>query len=421
MSDSISYKNDNLLISEYSFSVPLDYDDISLGKINIFAREVRSNSSNSKSLPYLVYFQGGPGYESPKPISNSGWIKRAIISYRVLLLDQRGTGRSTPINSKLLTDDVSIGIKKVICFRADSIVKDAELIRQALIGNMKWAILGQSFGGFCAVHYLSFYPESLLEVFITGGMPPVNQNVDNIYRKTYPRVKNKNNIFYETFPTAHENAKKIANIIINNQIKLPNNEILTVERFQLLGLMLGFSDGMATLNYLMETAIQNQHLAYSFLKNLQSVQTFDTNPIFTVLHEACYAENFATKWSAHRMRSEFPEFNYSEANTFYFTGEMLYPWMLRQIHELRPYEKISNLIAEKKDWGKLYDKENLNRNEVPISAVIYTDDMYVDRDFSLSTSSGINRLRIWETDLYQHNGLRSNGEIILDYLIKNLK
>ena len=421
MLNPISYKNDNLLISEYNFSVPLDYDDISLGKINIFAREVRSNSSKSKSLPYLVYFQGGPGYESPRPISNSGWIKRAIINYRVLLLDQRGTGRSTPINLELLTDDVNIGLKKAVCFRADSIVKDAEFIRKKLIGNTKWAILGQSFGGFCAVHYLSFYPDSLLEVFITGGLPPLNQNVDNIYRKTYPRVKNKNNIFYEIFPTAHENAKKIANIITSNQIKLPNNEILTIERFQLLGLMLGFSDGMGTLNYLMETAIQNQYLAYNFLKNLQSLQTFDTNPIFTILHEACYAENFSTKWSAYRIRSEFPEFNYSESDTFYFTGEMLYPWMLRQIHELRPYEKVSNLIADKKDWKKLYDKDNLNRNEVPVSAVIYTDDMYVDRDFSLSTCSEINKIRIWETNLYHHNGLRSNGEIILDYLIKNLK
>ena len=421
MLNPISYKNDNLLISEYNFSVPLDYDDISLGKINIFAREVRSNSSKSENLPYLVYFQGGPGYESPRPITNSGWIKRAIINYRVLLLDQRGTGRSTPINLKLLTDDVNIAIKKAVCFRADSIVKDAEFIRKTLTGNMKWAILGQSFGGFCAVHYLSFYPDSLLEVFITGGIPPVNQNVDNIYRKTYPRVKNKNNIFYEIFPTAHANAKKIANIITNNQIKLPNNEILTIERFQLLGLMLGFSDGMAILNYLMETAIQNQYLAYNFLKNLQSLQTFDTNPIFTILHEACYAENFSTKWSAYRIRSEFPEFNYSESDTFYFTGEMLYPWMLRQIHELRPYEKVSNLIADKKDWKKLYDKDNLNRNEVPVSAVIYTDDMYVDRDFSLSTCSEINKIRIWETNLYHHNGLRSNGEIILDYLIKNLK
>ena len=51
-------------------------------------------------------------------------------------------------------------------FRADNIIKDAERIRKQLIGDKKWSVLGQSFGGFCATHYLSFYPESLEKVYI---------------------------------------------------------------------------------------------------------------------------------------------------------------------------------------------------------------------------------------------------------------
>ena len=47
-------------------------------------------------------------------------------------------------------------------FRADSIVQDAELIRQQLVPSDmqegRWAILGQSFGGFCCVRYLSAAP-----------------------------------------------------------------------------------------------------------------------------------------------------------------------------------------------------------------------------------------------------------------------
>ena len=35
-------------------------------------------------------------------------------------------------------------------FRADSIVRDAELIRHQL-GIERWTVLGQSFGGFCVV------------------------------------------------------------------------------------------------------------------------------------------------------------------------------------------------------------------------------------------------------------------------------
>jgi hypothetical protein len=57
--------------------------------------------------------------------------------------------------------------------RADSIVRDAELVRKVLVPlKGRWSILGQSFGGFCCLSYLSLAPEGLAEVLITGGLPP---------------------------------------------------------------------------------------------------------------------------------------------------------------------------------------------------------------------------------------------------------
>lgn len=41
-----------------------------------------------EQLPYLLYLQGGPGFESPRPTEASGWLKRACEEYRVVLLDQ---------------------------------------------------------------------------------------------------------------------------------------------------------------------------------------------------------------------------------------------------------------------------------------------------------------------------------------------
>lgn len=41
-----------------------------------------------QSLPYLLYLQGGPGFESPRPTEASGWIGKACEEYRVILLDQ---------------------------------------------------------------------------------------------------------------------------------------------------------------------------------------------------------------------------------------------------------------------------------------------------------------------------------------------
>ena len=87
------------------------------------------------------------------------------------------------------------------------------------------------------------------------------------------------------------------------------------------------------------------------------MQTFDTNPIFTVLHEACYAQAFSTDWSAYRILDEYPEFN--RMMRFLFTGEMLYPWMLDSYKALKPsFKGAANILAKKNDWPMLYSEEN---------------------------------------------------------------
>ena len=53
---------------------------------------------------------------------------RAIKDYRVLLLDQRGTGRSTPVG-EIPGATPEEQAEYLTHFRADCIVRDAELIR----------------------------------------------------------------------------------------------------------------------------------------------------------------------------------------------------------------------------------------------------------------------------------------------------
>lgn len=40
---------------------------------------------------------GGPGVEAPRPTDSSGWLSKAVQYFNVVLLDQRGTGKSSPI------------------------------------------------------------------------------------------------------------------------------------------------------------------------------------------------------------------------------------------------------------------------------------------------------------------------------------
>ena len=77
-------------------------------------------------------------------------------------------------------------------------------------------------------------------------------------------------------------------------------------------------------------------------------------------------------------------------------------------------------LAEKNDWSILYDKKILNNNIVPVAAAVYTNDMYVDREFSIKLAEIIPNMNVWETKLLEHNALRSNGEKVLDSLFTRI-
>jgi pimeloyl-ACP methyl ester carboxylesterase len=179
-----------VVLSSHHFEVPLDHAAPDGEQITVFARElVALEQASRDDLPWLLYLQGGPGRQSPRPVSrNTGWLNRAVREFRVLLLDQRGTGRSTPANRLTLAARGSAKRQAAYLthFRADSIVADAELIRHRLAGGRPWSVLGQSFGGFATVSYLSKAPEGLAEAFITGGLPGLDTTADDVYRATYP-------------------------------------------------------------------------------------------------------------------------------------------------------------------------------------------------------------------------------------------
>ena len=85
---------------------------------------------------------------------------------------------------------------------------------------------------------------------------------------------------------------------------------------------------------------------------------------------------------------------------------------------LRPFKGAADILAQKDDWPLLYDSQQLSKNKVPVAAAVYTNDMYVDRHLSMETAKIIRNIRIWETREYEHNGLRSNGDVILSNLLK---
>ncbi|MDQ3890260.1 MAG: alpha/beta hydrolase [Actinomycetota bacterium] len=396
-----------LLVSEHEFAAPLVHAEPDGAKLTVFAREVVASSRERDDLPWLVFFQGGPGHEAPRPLRRGDptWLERALAQFRVLLLDQRGTGRSTPVGDLAgMSPEAQADYLKH--FRADAIVRDAELIRRELEIE-RWSVLGQSFGGFCVVTYLSLAPDALATALVTGGLPPLSRHTDDVYEATYRRVLAKNRAYYERYPEDRDRVRGIVERLESNDVRLPSGDRLTARRFRQLGHLLGMSDGAEKLHYRLELPFGSP----AFLHDVEEAYPFARNPLYAVIHEACYASGCATNWSAERL---FPA-EFRDDPTL-FTGEHVYPWMLEDYGALRPLAEAAWILAEYA-WPELYDVERLGANEVPAAAAIYVEDMYVERVYSEETARSIADLRPWITNEYEHDALRADGERVLARLL----
>lgn len=418
--------------TDHVFRVPLDHGQPEGELIEVYAREVVASGREHDDLPWLLFLQGGPGGKAGRPLGRDGWLSRALDDYRVLLLDQRGTGRSTPANRQTLVrrGGPAEQAEYLARFRADSIVRDAELIRRRLLGDgQRWSVLGQSYGGFCTLTYLSLAPEGLREAFVTGGLPGLRASADDVYRAAYPRVARKNRAHYSRYPQDVAAVRTIAAHLADRPARLPDGGLLTVLAFQCLGLLLGGGSGSGTLHYLLEEAwvegADGPELSDTFLAGVQAQLSFASNPLYAVLHESIYGqrsvEGAGTAWAAERVRKEFPEFDARQAvdsgAPVLFTGEMIYPWMFESDPALQPLHGTAQLLAERRDWPDLYDPERLAANEVPVFAAVYHDDMYVDTADSLATAGAVGNLRYWVTNEWEHDGLRVSGRVVLDRLL----
>jgi pimeloyl-ACP methyl ester carboxylesterase len=398
------FRAPGLVLTEREHRVPLDHADPAGSQIAVFTREVASPDGLER--PYLVFLQGGPGFEATRPTAPpSGWIERALAEYRVLLLDQRGTGRSTPVGPAIPGDDAGAQARYLTHFRADSIVRDAEWIRQEL-GVDRWSVLGQSFGGFTTLTYLSIAPEGLREALITGGLSPVGRPVDDVYAATWVRMREANERYFARYPGDRERVREIHRRIEADEVALPTGDRLTVRRFRQLGLWLGMSDGFELLHHVLELPFGSP----AFLHDVEHGVRFDRNPIYVTLHESSYADGCPTRWSADRLTPDW--LDGSEA----FTAEHVFPWMFEDYGALRPHRDAAMLLAEH-PWPRLYDAERLATNEVPVAATIYVNDLYVERAFAEETAALVRGLRPWITDEFEHNGLRADGKRVLGRLI----
>lgn len=413
-----------LTITNLTLDAPLDHSAPEGESIEVFARVVTAEGGKDK--PYLVFLQGGPGHEAPRPQAGTPpWLERVLSEYQVVMLDQRGTGRSTPVGVTVSRADGRLEARPtgpiagrsvaeqaayLTHLRADEIVNDAELVRAAL-GAEKWTLLGQSFGGFTSLHYLSVHAESLAGAVITGGLSAVRHPIDDVYATTWQIMIDKSEAYYRRFPGDRERMRELSARCARGEITLPNGDAVSAARFRTIGQRLGMQGGAEALHYLLGL----DHESSAFAHDLAATLPFEgRNPLYAVLHESSYADGVVTNWSADRTMPD----RVREDVTL-LGGEHIHRSVFAEDTELGAFAEVADILAAH-EWNQLYFPERLAQADVPVAASVYYADAFVPHEFSMETAALLPDCRPWVTNQYEHNGLRMDTAVI-DHLLGLLK
>ncbi|WP_122820731.1 alpha/beta fold hydrolase [Varibaculum vaginae] len=422
-----SQKNSNMSAPGNQFLPPWVDEEIKKTNIQIYAREIAL--ADDENRPYLIFFQGGPGCKGSRPADwSSPWFGAALEKYRIIMLDQRGTGRSTPLDNVTIPALGSRAGSWLRLMRADQIVGDAEALRRAL-GIKKWTVMGQSFGGFIITAYLSRFPEVIEKAYITGGLPGLTK-VNRIYEQTFAATAQRCQEFY-SLPGMEDAVRQTCAHVLEHDEYLPNGEKLTPNRIRQVGLELGRTLGLDNLRYLFEAPFVQtggkRHLTQEFLGQVGGRVSFSLDPLYALLHETIYGnavpqtEVEPTAWAADRIREKAPGFapnanplDYEQP--YYLTGEHFGSWVFAQDPALQPLAELADELAAETEWPVLYDPQKLAENQVPIYAVVYRDDIFVPRALSLNTGR-VMGANILEKPDWHHDGLRVSGNLIISWLL----
>jgi len=198
--------------------------------------------------------------------------------------------------------------------------------------------MGQSFGGFCAITYLSFFPEGLREAFLFGGLPPLVDSPDPVYRRTFKKVIERNQAYYTKYPEDVERVHNICKLLQrfgDTTVRDTTSQgFITARRFMQIGLHLGFHGGLDTVHELVLKADSDLtfvgHLTKPTVVKIESLLPFNDHILYSILHEPIYCQGKAANWSCSRIQKEkeyaelFDIPKESGTKPIFFTGEMVF-------------------------------------------------------------------------------------------------
>jgi proline iminopeptidase len=124
----------------------------------------------SAATPVIVV-NGGPGLSHIYMMQNDVW-PRLAKTRRIVLYDQRGTGKSTRLTS---------GASQEI----DAQIADLESIRTKF-DFPKFDLVGDSYGGFLAMAYAAAHPEHVDKLILSDSAAPAMKNIVRVLPQVFP-------------------------------------------------------------------------------------------------------------------------------------------------------------------------------------------------------------------------------------------
>jgi len=131
--------------------------------------EVRGNAPGR---PLLVV-NGGPGFDHGYLVTSPVWDELAK-GRRVVMYDQRGTGRSTPVKP---------GTPLTL---ADQLA-DLDAVRKSL-GVQEIDLLGHSYGGSLVMAYTARFPDRVKRLLIVDSAAPKWSETAFLFKEVYPEI-----------------------------------------------------------------------------------------------------------------------------------------------------------------------------------------------------------------------------------------
>ena len=136
-------------VFDFTLFQPIEPFDVGLLKLDGINEMYFEQSGNPKGVP-VVFLHGGPGAGSSP--SHRQFFDPGF--YRIVIFDQRGAGRSTPLGS--LHNNTT-----------PHLIADLEQLRTHL-GVQQWIVFGGSWGSTLALAYAEHYPERCLALVLRG-------------------------------------------------------------------------------------------------------------------------------------------------------------------------------------------------------------------------------------------------------------